>query len=142
MTKKASDEGSRAGNSTSGHRRRAQSRTIGLSLIAAGQRSKPKNMGLVEAGHELIRTGRLKMKSLSARVGRKPRFMCADVERLKRGDWVTVISIHGSWFQVRTSEGKEGFIHSNNFIHRRVRLRSADTHGGSARDGVTGGGRA
>jgi uncharacterized protein YgiM (DUF1202 family) len=141
MTKKASDAGSHSSDSTSGHRR-AQSKKIGLDLIAAGQRSKPKNVGLVEAGQELVRTGRLKVKSLSARVRRKPRFMCGDVQRLKRGDWVTVISIHGSWFQVRTNEGKEGFLHSNNVISRGVELRSGDTQGGStAKGGYVGGGR-
>jgi len=139
MTRKASDAGSHSSDPTSRHRR-AQSKKIGLALIAAGQRSKPKNAGLVEAGQELVRTGQLKVKTLKAMVWRKPRFLSGKVQGLKRGEWVSVISFHGSWYQVRTNEGKEGFIHSNNFISRGVELRSGDTQGGStAKDGFGGG---
>ncbi len=132
------DENSRA-LSSSPLPRRLQG--IGQALIQAGQSARPRRPELEQAGREFLRTGQLKMRGLQAGVMERPRFMGSSVQSLKRGEWVTVLDTHGSWYKVRTEQGREGFVHSSRFVPRTVTLRPGSARGGSARGESEHGGR-
>lgn len=128
MTNTTGDKNSRALSSSPLPRRLHK---IGLALIQAGQRGNPKNPELEKAGREFLRTGKLKMRALQAIVKKKPQALSPSVQNLKRGEWVTVLDIQGSWYRIRTEQGREGFLPSNKLIPRTFTLRPGRTLGGS-----------
>ena len=54
----------------------------------------------------------------------KSDFFSASVGDIKYGDRLDVVKEQGSWLQVRTSGGKQGFVHTSSITERRVVLKS------------------
>jgi len=114
-------------------------RSLGLHLIREGQEMRKPDM--VEYGREILRTGKLRVTSLSTNLTAKPAFVAVSLQTLKRGTPVTVLDTQGAWFRVRTDEGREGWVHYNRLKRQFIRLRSGETGSGSTRGEAELGGR-
>lgn len=74
----------------------------------------------------------LQVHSLKARLMRTPEFLGASVLTVHRGARVKILGWKGSWYRVRY-RGREGWIHKNRIIKRRIRMSPGPTGSGTSR---------
>jgi hypothetical protein len=74
----------------------------------------------------------LTVRVLSAKVMQKPRFIGAVASAVSRGDHLTFEEAQKDWYKVRTSAGKDGWIHRTNVTESQVRLSSKPGGGGGS----------
>jgi hypothetical protein len=106
-------------------------RPVALGLIEQGQSARSGE--IEQVGRTFLATGQLAVRGLQAGVMAKPQFLARRVDLLRRGAKVTVLDRAGSWYEVRTESGKNGWMHGNRLIPRVVRLRSGETGTGNTR---------
>lgn len=74
----------------------------------------------------------LNVRALKARLMRTPEFLGASVLTMHRGAPVKILGWKGSWYRVRY-RGREGWVHRNRIITRRIHIRSGGTGTGTSR---------
>jgi hypothetical protein len=117
----------------------AHLRRIGLSLISANSYNQQE---VTELGFYFLRTGKLKLRVMSASLNLKKQwFPMHPQSTLRLGDAVTILETDGAWYRVKPDEGREGWIHSNLLLPKVFRLRSGYTGSGTSRGEGGGAGR-
>lgn len=74
----------------------------------------------------------LSVRSLNAAMMAKPQFLGSSVASLRRGEKVKMLRAEGAWYLV-SSNGREGWIHSNRVTEQIIRMRTGDTGSGTSR---------
>jgi hypothetical protein len=87
---------------------------------------------LLDVYLNLRKTGKIKVRALSARIMRSPEFLGASVLRVRRGAPVAPLEFKGAWVKVRY-RGRVGWIDKNYIFPRAIRISSGGTGTGTSR---------